>query len=231
MPKTLNQRIKELEKLVNDLKSKLDDISTNVEEKSPTPYSKVGGIRDRSQIRPVDIITGLGQSMGNGIPWNDSDLVLPPYGNKPADPTKGYNKHTHSQYAGGAFNVEFVEFVKYDIPNWDISDLNPHCQQYWITQPTIQKDQNTALENVEMIGLLDLIFNPDTVKWGVSAYEIDVKKCYFVERDEDGEIKLDDNGEEMKSPLWNEDVTKNNIVWDKNGKCWRLFATYAEEAE
>ena len=63
--------------------------------------------------------------------------------------------------------------------------------------------------------------------WGVAAYEIDVKKCYLVIRDSDGNIELDSNGQEKKSLLYNEDQTKTSVIWDKDGGVWRIFSVYA----
>ena len=57
--------------------------------------------------------------------------------------------------------------------------------------------------------------------------EIDVKKCYLVEKDENGDIVLDSKGQEKKSPLYNADQTKTSIIWDESGNCWRFYAVYA----
>ena len=227
---TLNQRIKTLEKQIKLLQNKINNLSANIEEKPVLPYSKVGGIRDRSQISPAGMIAGTD---GGILPWNDAELKFPPYGQKPNNPKKGYNKHGHSKYAGGALDINTLELVEYDV-DWETSfDYNKHCQQFWLTLPPIAKadviDNNgNVTGQVEKIGLLDLAFDPQSQKWSASAFEIDIKKCYFVERDENGDIVNDENGNPKRSPLYNEDNTKNNITWDKNAQCWRLFATYAE---
>jgi len=50
---TLNERIKELEKLVQKLTSKITDLTKNVEEKRLSPHSKVGipyGLENRDVV-------------------------------------------------------------------------------------------------------------------------------------------------------------------------------------
>lgn len=242
MEKTLQQRIIELENQIILLSSKLEDISNNVEEKRLLPYSKSGGLKDPSQLKSIDISTGMIPTLSGAVLWNDIDLRSPEYGEKPSgNPTKGYNRHSHSRYSGGALDIKTLEIVEYDITDWESdSDYNKHCQQFWRTLPKIKKEQNTSKENVEKIGYLDLIFNPDwgydennkpIGRWGVASYEIDVEKCYLVKRDSEGVIETDENGNEMKASLFNEDVTKTNIVWDKNAKVWRIYAVFAEEPE
>lgn len=164
----LNDRIKMLEKLVVDLQSKIDDLSRNVEEKINQPYSKVGKIRDRSQNRPVDPSTGLGQIFGGNLPWNDSELKVPPMGVKPDNPTRGYNKHFHSRYAGGALDISILELVEYD---FNPSLHNPHCQQFWASYPEIKTSENLNGDLVEHIGTLkdSLVYDPDNERWCVYA--------------------------------------------------------------
>jgi len=228
MEQTLNGRIEELEQEIKLLTSKLEDISNNVEEKAITPYSKSGGIKDHSQQRAIDISTGLSQALAGSIIWNDVELTFPPYGTKPSDSTKGYNRHSHSRFSGGALDINTLEIIEYDIDWEENITFNKDCQSLWKTYPKIKKMQNSKQENVEKIGLLDLIFNADTQKWGTTAYEIDIKKCYFVERDEDGNIALDSKGQEKRSLLQNESNSKTNIIWDKSSQVWRFFAVYSE---
>lgn len=219
----INDRIKELEKTIEELKSKVADLSLHTEEKNTTPISIVGGNRERGLIRPVDAKTGATEIFGGAVVWNDSELKVPPLDEEPPLPTKGYNKHSHSRYSGGALIKDMLEIIEYV---WE-TITNKDCQQYWITEPKIATDKNSKGEVVDRIGQLDLVFNPDTLKWGSSAFEIDVNKCYLVQRDDNGNILLDENGKEMKSPLLNADITKTCIIWDKDAKVWRFYAVYA----
>lgn len=173
MTKPLNDRIEYLEEELRRLKSKLADVSRNVEETSVRPYSKVGGGRDRGQIRPVNIDTGLGQVMGGNIVWNDSELIIPPYGEQPATPTKGYNKHSHSRYSGGAIDINSVELVEYErnddgkLIDKDGNVLNEHCSQFWKNPPVIETTENSKGELVEKKGKLadNFYFDADTKTW------------------------------------------------------------------
>lgn len=231
MDKPLVQQIQDLNNALEAIKAELEELSKNTAEKTAQPYTKSGGNKDQSQQKSTDISTGLGQTFAGAVIWNDSELTFPAFGTKPDDPTKGYNRHSHSRYSGGALDINTLEIVEYDI-DWDV-DATHHkdCQSLWKTTPAIKKTQNTNNENVDKIGSIDLVFDPDKSKWGAVAYEIDVKKCYFVLRDENGDIELDENGEEKKAPLYNEDESKTNIIWDKLAKCWRLYAVYAETPE
>jgi len=227
----INDRIKQLEDQVAALSAKLIDLSANTQDKFKSPLSVSGGNRSRSILGAVDSQSGYGQVKGGAVIWNTSELDNPPVNQEPPNPVlndhaKGYNKHTHSRFAGGALLADGLEIVQYDFDNTPIT--NKHSQAYWNPVPDIKKMNNSDnSEAVEMIGLLDLVFNPDTQKWGTVAYEIDVKKCYLVMRDAKGNIALDDKGNKMKSPLYNSDNTKTSIVWDENGECWRLYAAYA----
>ena len=222
----LVDRIRELEVALDFLLSKVEDLSKNTEQKLMMSTTIVGGIENKGLLSPVDISTGLGPVMGNGVIWNDGELDYPPINAEAPTPTKGYNKHTHSRYSGGAIIKQNFEIVEYDPADWALIN-NPHSQQFWQTTPKIATEVNTNHETKEKIGLLDLVFNADTLKWGTAAYEIDIKKCYFVERNADGDIVLDSNGEEKKSPLFNDDQTKTSIIWDEDSKVWRLYAAFA----
>ena len=236
----LNKRIEDLEKQIKALQSKIEDLSRNTEEKIRKPYTIAGGGRDRSQIRPIDISTGMGQLFGGSAVWNNTEADIPPYNAEPDTPTIGYNKHSHSRFSGGALIIDVLEFVQYV---WG-TITNKHSQQYWNPQPDIATEKNSNGERVNKIGKLNLVFNPDggydskgkpIGTWGSPSYEIDVKKCYFVERvteiDADnptiGEIKKDSKKQEMKSYLYNEDTTKTAIKWDEDSQVWRFFAVYA----
>lgn len=224
----LNDRIEQLENIIKALEQKVRDLSLNTENKSKTPNSLGGNIRNPVFNLPVDAKTGLGAMYGNGVIWNDTELEFPYMNTQPDMPSVGYNKHSHSRYSGGALIKDVLEIVEYE---WG-SITNKHSQGFLnLTDNDIKTEVNTKGESVKKIGLLDLVFNPDTLTWGASAYEIDIKKCYLVERDEDGNIATDEDGDEKRSPLWNEDVTKSSIIWDRNAKCFRLFAAYAPEPE
>lgn len=237
---SLMSRIIWMSKEINELRAKLNDLSKNTEEKNRTPYSKVGGVRDRSQIRPIDPSSSLGQVMGGNITWNDSELNIPPYGSVPVNPTKAYNLHSHSRYTGGALDKNTLEIVeykrRYDDPEENILDVksnqvNENALGLRKYNLEITNTTNSEGETIAKIGELDLVFNADIQKWGASAYEIDVEKCYLVKRDSDGEIEIDDNGNEMKATLWNDDHNKTCVRWDKNAQCWRIYAVFAEEDE
>jgi hypothetical protein len=220
---SLNSRIEELEKQVLALTAKLQDISKNTESTYQKPNSVVGGSAPLSTIRSTDIRSGN----GNPVLWNNTETNAV-YGTQPTTPTIGYNKHGHSRFSGGALIKDVVEIVEYE---WG-SITNKHSQGFLKPQdfPSIKKELNTNKESVEKIGLLDLVFNPDTLTWGCAAYEIDIKKCFIVERDENGDIALDENGNEKKSPLYNEDSTKSSVVWDINAQVWRIYSVYAPGA-
>jgi len=222
----LVDRIQALEDRIIFLTGKLEDLSKNVEQKHPTSTTVSGGVQSRGLLSPIDIDSGMGAIMGNGVIWNNGELDYPPINAEAPTPTKGYNKHTHSRYSGGALIKQNLEIVEYD-STWFATITNKHSQQFWQTTPKIATEVNTNHETKEKIGLLDLVFNADTLKWGTAAYEIDIKKCYFVERNADGDIVLDSNGEEKKSPLFNDDQTKTSIIWDEDSKVWRLYAAFA----
>jgi len=224
----LVDRIRELEVALDFLLSKVEDLSKNTEQKLMGSTTIVGGIENKGLLSPVDISTGLGAIMGNGVIWHDGELDFPPANAEAPLPTKGYNKHTHSRYSGGAIIKQNFEIVEYDPTDWvTVPPRNPHSQQFWQTNPKIRTTTNSKDETVEMIGALDLIFNSDTEKWGTAAYEIDINKCYIVERDADGDIVLDSKGKEKKSPLYNTDQTKTSIQWDEDNQVWRLYAAFA----
>ncbi len=225
---SLNKRIEELENQVKELTSKLEDLSKNTEEKRKNPNTISGNIRDVSFNTPIDVKAGKGGISGNAVIWNDSESKLPSIKAQPPTPTKGYNKHSHSRYSGGALIKDVLEIVEY---NWG-SITNKHSQGFLdLTDNDITTVVNSNGKTVKKIGLLDLVFNADTEKWGVATLEIDIKKCFLVERDDDGDIALDSKGQQKKSLLWNADTTKTSIVWDENAACFRIYAVYAPEPE
>ena len=222
---TLNERLEELEKIVIVLNSKMNDLSKNTEEIHKKPISVVGGNRDQCLTRPIDISSGRGQSLGSPVLWNDSEIKSV-YGEEPDSPNISYNKHSHNRFSGGPLIngvVEIAEYVWGSIVNKNsLNFLKPN------QQPKIAVDVNSKGETVQKIGLLDLIFNADNLTWGTPAYEIDVKKCYLVERDADGNIVVDSKGQEKKSLLYSSDTNKTSVIWDENGQCFRFLAVYSE---
>lgn len=207
---TINERIDFLERQVLALSTRLGIVSSNTESKPINPISVVGGGIDKNIDRP--------------IVWNNTEINAA-YGTQPATPVTGYNKHSHSNFSGGALISGVVEVVEYD---WG-SITNKHSQAY--KDLDIVKVADTSGNAVEKIGLLDLVFNADTLTWGCPAYEIDVTKCFLVQRETSGvlkgQIKLDSKGNEMKSALYSTDVTKTSVAWDENAECWRFYAVYA----
>jgi len=225
---SLNAKIRELEQKVSDLQAKVQDLSRNTEESYKKPITIGGGSQSQGTIGAIDMRSGQGGMKGGPITWNESEIDAP-YGTQPSIPKIDYNKHSHSRYSGGALIKDVLEIVEYE---WG-TITNKHSQGFLkeADQPKIAKEANTAGNPIDKIGLLDLIFNPDTQTWGVAAYEIDVKKCYLVERDDDGNIALDANGNEKKSPLFNDNELFSSVIWDKDGRnglgCWRFLAVYA----
>jgi hypothetical protein len=218
----LQDKINKLERQIAVLESTIQDLLAKQEDKKIQPFSKVGQSESISLVNPVDATTGLGALYGNGVIWNDSELKIPSLHEEPPIPTKGYNKHGHSEFSGGALDINTVEFIEFDLSG--IS--NKHSQMFWQTQPEIKTELNSSGEAVAKKGNLDIAFNADTGKWGF--FEINVEKVNFVKRKSDGTIETDSKGQEMKSPLYNSDSTKTSLVWDVNAKVWRIYAVYAE---
>ena len=222
-------------------------MSDTVKSKSADPYSKSGQGTDKSSTSPVSPQSGFGGTYGGKIMWNNVELTRPRTDEKPTDrPNVGYCNHAHSRYAGGALDINSVELVEYnvplnsnwesDVPNlkeWNSVDYSKHMQDYWqkidgILTPEIKSVQNTAGNNIKKIGTIAATFNADTRKWGMTTYEIDVKNTYLVQRDENGDIVDDDNGNPKRAALWNEDSTKSNVVWDAEARVWRFYAVYSD---
>ena len=251
----LNERIKWLEARISQLESRQDNLSSKTEGKIQPPRTEFGYLGDRTTIHPMDLGSRKGY-LGGTIYWNDTEIGEG-IGNQPSSPNQGFHKHTHSRFAGGALIKGAVEIVEYE--NED-GDLNFHSQQFrdeskW----KIAKEERGTegnRESVDKIGLLDLIFNPDTQTWGVATYGIDVESCYFIKRrkvaakDEYGnpvegqnigDIEKDENEHEMKSALYivkedgTQDIASSSIIWDKNGRqgmgVFRLLSAYAWSPE
>ena len=166
---TLNDKVRQLENQIKTLQAKVLDLTNKTEASRAKPESKVP-LSDLSKTTPMPSSgTGLGKlpARNAGIIWNDADAQNLGFGTQPSIPTKGYNKHSHSEYAGGALDINTLKLVEYDL-----SGYNKHNQSYWKEQPNIEKD-------------------------------------------EDGNEKISDLSKSM--------------VWDKENKCWRLIAVYADD--
>ena len=225
---TLLEHIDKLYAEIKELKNKIEDSDKNTDDKDTPTISKVGSQSTKSSIMPISANSGLGAMKGGGVIWNSEELTFTPHGEEvpiPDEKTKSYNTHTHSRYSGGALIVDALEIVEYD---WN-GIQNKHNLQNLTEeqQPKVKTEINSKNEVVFKIGGLDLIFDADQQLWGSAAYEIDVKKCFLVVRDNNGNIMLDENGNEKCSPLYNTDGTKSAVVWDKNAECWRFYATFA----
>lgn len=225
----LTNKITQLEAKIITLENRIKEIQSNsIETKPLQPYSIVGGARDRSLTRPVEPSTGLGGTHGGNLAWNDSELKLPPFGYPPPTPTTGYNRHTHNRYAGGALNIQYLELVEYDT-NW--SEHNPLCQQFWKTEPPIATMADSNGNSVDKIGRLYLEFDPNYKLWFAGIREIDVERTRFVKKNEEGEIETDENETPMSSPIYVNNPSFDDVVWDATAKMWRFYAVYAEEPE
>lgn len=251
----LNDRIRELENKIKDLESKIDSLA---KAKRIQPESKVPLIIDKFQINMPSTGTGLGKipGMKGNIIFNDAELKSVPWGTQPSDALKGYNKHSHGRYSGGALDINTLELVEYetdedgDIVDTEGNKLNKNCQSYWKNQPAISKASDGITEK---IGVLDIEFDPSSRKWITGSNMVDVERTYLVQYawyDEEGneveegtegairQIKRDENGNDMKAPLLytasedeNENLNKSNVIWDKDAKCWRFYAVFKPAIE
>lgn len=238
---TLNEKIRELELELAKLKAKVIDLSTNTEEKYKTPQSVGGGSRPRVTLKPVDTSSGRGQMHGGQVIWNSNELdkarndtVENPEETNPIPVS--YNKHSHSRYSGGALDINTLEIVEYDYEASEID--NPHSPAFWKSIPVIKKSTN----GTEKIGNLHLEFNEKTKKW-TTTLAIDVESCQLIKYrstankdgngdvipgEDIGDVEKDENGNEMKSSLYNEDPALSSLVWDSTAKVWRIYAVYAQ---
>jgi hypothetical protein len=206
--------------------------------------------------------TGLGKipGMKDNIIFNDSELKFVPWGTQPSTPNKGYNKHSHSRYAGGALDINTLELVEYDTDeDGDIVDeegnkLNKHSQSYWKNQPLIAKASDGITDK---IGTLDIEFDASSGKWITGSNIIDVERTLLVQyvwKDELGnEVPAGTEGatreiehssvllQETPAPEGetesarvireNSDLNQSTVVWDSNAGVWRFYAVYADEPE
>ena len=223
MAENLSRKIKELENKIKTLESKVMDLSKKTEAKRIKPESRVPLLNLGVIGRPLPSTgTGLGKlfaRQGNII-WNDADTQRIAFGIQPPDPEKGYNKHGHSEFAGGALDIHTLQLVEYETQDPEVENpiildsegepVNKHCQAYWKIKPNIKKEGD-----VEKIGLLDIEFDAVDRKWVAGAGMIDVEKTYLVQyiyKLEDvevpegtegatKEIRKDKKGKPMKAPL------------------------------
>lgn len=192
MAKSLLTRIKEMQGQILLLNSKIQylesklpgsDDSGNLTQVPLIPLGNVG-----NEFPSTD--TGLGRIYGSqpGIIWNDAEAELPPFGTQPGTPTKGYQKHSHSKYAGGALDLNTLEIVKYktgdaeediEIIDSDGNILNRHTQSFWKSLAQIEVDDN----NKEKIATI-----ADNLVWDKDANDGNgAWRFYAVYKDEDEE--------------------------------------------
>ena len=139
----MEEKIRTLENTMFDLQKRTEARRIPPETKTTQPnLSKVGGIMPSTG-------TGLGRIFGkNGnVIFNDADASIPAFGTQPDTPTRGYNKHNHSRYAGGALDIHTLELVEFNNVDGDIKDylgnnVNKHCQSFWKYVVQITKDDN-----------------------------------------------------------------------------------------
>ena len=221
---TIQDQLDTLYKTVQELQDKMNDISSNTESKDPAPYAKANAY---SSLH----ISDLKNSIDGFLIWNDAELKIPPFGQKPDEPTVGYLKHFHTRYAGGALDINAMEFVQYNI-DWDTDATHSkHSQQLWKDQPAILQMENAKNEKIDMIGKLDMLFDVENKIWSAVPHFINVEKVFLVQIDPlTGLPKLDINGKPMQSPLLNtSDPTKSSVIWDTSALCWRFFAVYTQD--
>lgn len=172
MSEKLNSRITKLENEIIRLNAKIIDLSKNTENRRQKPETRISQLSELHKWgRPLPSSgTGLGKIFGrqSNIIFNNADASNPGFGNQPAEPTKGYNKHGHSRYAGGALDINTLELVEYVNTNSVILDqygnpVNKHCQSYWKNQPGIIKDDN----NIEKISNLskNIVWDKEEKCW------------------------------------------------------------------
>jgi len=238
----LSTKIRYFENQIKSLQNRIRELELQSNKSTPVrPYSIAGGGRDGSHIRPTDLKSGLGGTYGGNLCFNDTELLLPRYGEMPDIPTVGYNSHSHSKFSGGALDINTLKLVAYDFEldedgEWVSDEFNKHSQQYWTKTPDIKKTKLTSKvvpftesgEREENIGFLDVEFDTRTKKFKTSAYEIDVEQTVLVKRTSEGEIETDENDKPKSSPLFHDDETKTNVVWDKGSRMWRFYAVYAD---
>jgi len=220
----LNRKVNSLIKEVEALKQKLASIELNNVESTPKPFSKVGGKITPMGVTVSDYKTGTGATLA----WNDAELFGLLGNNQPAPARKGFLKHSHSSFSGGALDINILELIEYDVDFLVSANYNKDCQQYWNGTPPIKRVENSKGESIEKKGNLDIQFNAENGKWTAGASEIDVENTFFVKK-VDGAYEKDAQLNDKKSALYSADPTKTNVVWDEINKTWRFYAVFAEE--
>ncbi len=248
---TINEQIDTLQRQVRELYSRINALSSTTEGRIPAPRTTFGFLSGRENAHPMPLGSDM-SFLGGTIFWNDAEVYHP---NEPMSagevPKRGYHKHTHNRFSGGALISGGIEIVEYDLEHmsdWERFN-NISCQQFaGLTDNDIAEVENSQGQSVRKIGLLDVVFNPDTRTWGTVTYGIDVEKTIFVKRRREslkdeygneiegsraGDVEKDENGTPMQSPLYvtfedgTQDIPRSSIIWDKNGKCFRFLATYS----
>lgn len=221
MSQKLNDRLLQLEREIKILHAQLNNLTQRTATRRIPPETRASQ-ENRSRVgSPLPSTgTGLGRIHGRAgnIIWNDAEGKTPAFKSQPITPVKGYNKHSHSKFSGGALDIHTFELVEYETVDSEVADpvilgadgipVNKHCQSYWNSQPKIVKENE-----VEKIGYLDIQFDSSSKKWVTGSNMIDVERTYLVQYiwklggDEvppgtEGatrEIKTDANGNQMKS--------------------------------
>lgn len=167
---SLNEEITQLKAELAELRSKVDSMSENVEDKTIAPYSKV------EPGKKHEISADPGTGAGAILAFNDSELKRPPLNQQPVTPTKAYNRHGHSRYAGGALDIRTLELVEYaSDENDNLLDsegniLNKHTQQFWTADGKINTAEKVVDGNSEFVPKIgkitdNMVFDPDTAQW------------------------------------------------------------------
>lgn len=160
---SLNDKMRDYERRIKRLEDKILDLTSKTEAKRLKPESKVPTLElGKSGLIP-STGTGLGKVPGRqgNIIFNDADSQILGFGQMPSAPTKGYNKHSHSRYSGGALDINTLELIEYE--DLDISGHNRDCQSYWFTQPKIAQDE----EGNDKISLLkdNMVWDEENQCW------------------------------------------------------------------
>ena len=253
MQQSLNQQIYILNEQLLALKAKVENLEKlKLNPDNPPPRTTTGGVSQIAVSYPINIKSGRQRAIGGHVIWNNMEGKFNPINtNPPLLDEKNiipYNIHHHNRFTGGALIYGEVDIMDID---WTKSGItNKYTPQYWDGDKIVFNQE----DGVDKVGKLDLIFNSNTKTWGCAALEIDVEKCYFVKRLKEaikdgngnviigkaiGDIETDEKGIPMRSVLYStkedpedkaktiQDTDKSSVIWDINGKCWRLLAVYA----
>ena len=176
---TLNDKITKLEQKIRGLEAKVIDLTDKTESGRHKPESVVPQIDLGKQVPLPSSGTGLGKVPGRqgNLILNDAEAQNVPWGTQPATPTKGYNKHGHSEFSGGALDINTLEVIEYETDeSTNILDqygniLNKHSQSYWKFPAKIAKDDN----QVEKKGSIrsNFVWDKDNAVWRFLAVYAD----------------------------------------------------------